>query len=146
MLESIINFFKNLFSSNKVETVQNTITETESTAESTTVKTKLLINNCLNGYKLVEVLLATGTRIMYCNDIPEKDSIVVVFETDKNPEEFYLKCMVESMENGERIGPQGMIIKNNGNGFVTVNATDTNLGLNRITFNAAVEDISEKTH
>ena len=146
MLESIINFFKNLFSSNKVETVQNTITETESTAESTTVKTKLLINNCLNGYKLVEVLLATGTRIMYCNDIPEKDSIVVVFETDKNPEEFYLKCMVESMENGERIGPQAMIIKNNGNDFVTVNATDTNLGLNRITFNAAVEDISEKTH
>lgn len=144
MLESIINFFKKLFSSNDVEIVQNTTTETESITESASVKTTLLINNCLSGYKLTDIVLATGKQIMYCEDIPEKDSITTVFQTSTKPEEFYLQCMVESLENGERIGPQGMMVENTGT-FITINATDTNLGLKKIAFDASVEEVSENT-
>ncbi len=138
MIESIINFFKNLFGFSSEKNKQAISNTDELNPTETRVKTKLLINNCLKGYKLKDMSLITGSYIMYCEDVSEGGFAVTTFETDKMPEEFYLRCKIESNDCGEQLGPLGMVVENR-DSFLIINVTDTSLGLRKIAFDTTVE-------
>lgn len=146
MIESIINFIRRLFGADTDVTA-----ETIGNDGSQTFTTKVLLNNCVKGYDLVDVnVVATGKETVYgvhaCDTIGNGTDKAVTLSTKQKPECFHVVCYVCSCENNETLGPVSGKVVNSGDMFTTVNITDDFLGLKKITFDATVEEQKNIEH
>lgn len=145
MLKKIIDIFKKLFgikTKNEetvavVTTMAKAVTKSEVEDEEEEKVTKVLVNNCIQGYDLIKFNISSDSTIYPEFTILNNESEVIVTKMDT---ELTLTCTIRAVENGEEIGPLSVKVKTPKDSFYTINVTDILLGLQKITFSAEVED------
>lgn len=133
MIETIINFLKSIFGNNKETTA----------SEVNLISTNVLINNTLQGYKVIHLALINQGSSIDSFTIKSNESITIPMMTVEKIKELTLKCDIQCEDSSQEIikGLSCTIDCNNQSQFITINITPTLLKLNAITFNTTIENI-----
>ena len=151
MFTKIIDFFKNLFSTSNEKNVvatsellSNEMVTTSATENKYTLK--VLLNNCIKGYSLINLKLSTDGNDYCINKLAYDESSVIEFNTSNKPSEIILKCGIKCESDGEIINNLSTKVNVSVTLFTTINVTDTLLGLRKITFDTNIENNKEEKY
>lgn len=150
-MKKIIDFFKQLFC---IGRTRESIVESEDSIDSiesinltrgihSAYNLKVLINNCIDGYDIINAELFSGDIKCNIGTIIDHGSVCKQFSTYETPHKYLIKCGIKCND-GELINNLYYEVPYQGP-IMTINITPTSLNLHKIDFDVEIEN-NEESH